>query len=650
MSFPQNILSKYRSYSYHHVLIACDSTETANELSNSTEIVQFEHPRAASKYNPRPVNRGSGYYVVLINGMTDANFVIQSAKWETIIAPDSQTNDGQSQAAAMQLDGEIEVFEPKGVRFLNVLSHVCDSLGSDPMGLVFMLKTIFVGYTASGEQEMITGIRPLLFTPIDISAVFNETGAKYLLSLVGITNGAAKIAPVSRIAGGRSIKIEQGSTLAQAFEKLATTISDTYNSFKEATKKKFKDAGISIDLEKDFRLVEYKISLDDGFKNFKAGTNENIRIANVSGDPILHFNDNLSIDDVIAQIMESSAEVVAGKPNITYKIVSTINSTADTYTVEYQIQRYELVTMSVNEDASSVIPKSGELIEFDYIFTGKNIDIIDLDIRMEMGMSFFQTLLTAQNIPSQRDSVNGMTQDVARGSGGGASKLSPTNKPRGRTPLFLGSAVADNLKRNTRNPVDTLGFQAMLNRQAAIENIENKVTIHGNPQLLDEMQILPPEVAKGKTEKPKAGVTTNPTWTKTPTLAKINIKMPADPNDPSAGYTPFWYEGYYSLYAVNHNFSDGIFTQELQMFSLPVADDSLNLTQSEDEKNVPTSVKITDKTTNTKEEAVQYLKVGQQKVQEAKAAALGGEDAADLTAAQMKEKKQSNRTGRNKTS
>jgi hypothetical protein len=99
------------------------------------------------------------------------------------------------------------------------------------------------------------------------------------------------------------------------------------------------------------------------------------------------------------------------------------------------------------------------------------------------------------------------------------------------------------------------------------------MTIYGNPQLLSEMLLVPSDLPKGQTESAKEGETINPQWLSTPTLVKVNIKMPVDANDVNTEYEDFWYTGYYTIFAVKQIFADGEFTQELDMMSLPVGDE-----------------------------------------------------------------------------
>jgi len=49
MSKPQNILGKFDTYAYHHILMVCNSTEAAEALSTTNEIISLQHPRKALK-------------------------------------------------------------------------------------------------------------------------------------------------------------------------------------------------------------------------------------------------------------------------------------------------------------------------------------------------------------------------------------------------------------------------------------------------------------------------------------------------------------------------------------------------------------------------------------------------------------------------
>ena len=261
MSDPQNPLNYFRNYSYHHIMIACDGTKTAEALVDA-EISRFDR---RSDYDESvdwlcPQAIGDGRYIVMINGLTDVRYTIKSAKWSNVLIPNEGTNEGTTHFRTMATDGEIEIAEPMGVRFLNDMNKVTKALGTDANGVCFVLKTIFVGHRDDGTEEWINDIRPLLFFVYDISALFDVTGAEYIMSFVGIVNGAARLPHVSSVGDGFTFEIPS-TNLLDAMNKLTTEINNYYGQQKEALIKAAKCADTSFDYAKEYVDVEYEIDL-----------------------------------------------------------------------------------------------------------------------------------------------------------------------------------------------------------------------------------------------------------------------------------------------------------------------------------------------------------------------------------------------------
>ena len=76
-----------------------------------------------------------------------------------------------------------------------------------------------------------------------------------------------------------------------------------------------------------------------------------------------------------------------------------MNTDDGIFTVTYHIHKYKAVVVDA-EDFLSFEPPEGMGITFDYIFTGKNIDITDMDIKMEYGLMFFQVLASQGTSPT----------------------------------------------------------------------------------------------------------------------------------------------------------------------------------------------------------------------------------------------------------
>jgi hypothetical protein len=606
MSNPRNILGKFDTYAYHHILIATNSTSTAEELAKTSEITTLQHPFQKPKYTTRTVqNVPDGKYVTLIDGMTDTRFFIGDLNWNNIIAAEPHLKDGIPQSTTMSTDGEMEIMEPFGAKFLNVLSNICnaDQLDTDPTGLVFLLKTIFVGHNTKGTTEMITNVRPFMFVAYDIAAVFDNSGAKYKMSFVGLTNGAGKLPQPQKIFEGLSF--ESKPTLKGTFTALEEAVNNKYQRFKgkaikefAASTEIFETAGLSEQdklvyaqnyLVDNYRDVQYKIIATDyeDEARYPSGDIENDRVkTKIKNDSIsFNFGDDVGVEEIINLLMKTSSGVLddskgvasdefPGKRKYIYKIISTLKSTPTEYIIEYHIKRYAMDIGPYEQQAKNgeIVPKPGQSIEFNYIFTGKNVDIKSFDLKMEMGMAFFQIAATSNNVPTQDSTTAGNRSYPFRGPGSKWPAGTDIER-RGKAPLFLGTTLKQPFARNTTRPIDSAGFQALLDRHASLESISASMIIYGNPQLLDELSILPSELINGETEEPEEGATVNPRWISAPTLIKVNVKMPEDPNNlVNTTYEDFWYTGYYNLMEVENNFSEGEFTQKLGMFSIPMED------------------------------------------------------------------------------
>lgn len=599
MSTPLNPLSKYRSYSYHHVLAICDCTQTAEELSESIVLGDAFLARPPSERMVVRNTTSGGKYLVLINGFTDSEYVIQNMNWGTIIAPTSASADGHNTVSTIETDGEMTILEPYGVNFLEAIPQACDALERDPINVMWLVKTFFVGHMDDGSTEVISNIRPLVLLPVDVQAEFSETGAKYIIGFVGIANGAVNAPYAQEIASQvRITNSAAGATLQTIFETdLPAIIENLYIQETNKLREQYQKTGVEFD-EAKYIPVKYRFVLDPAYRGMIYGDAEKIQSQSKNGIVTLTVSSNPTFDKIIEAIMFSSKQVCQECNNeeekYVFKTVSSMYSTPTEVTVTYYIQRFKVVTPKLDDairEGKKFEPPPGTSLEFDYIFTGKNIDILEFDIKMEMGLAFFQTLSTTNNIPSGDEFLNGIAPGIANGGSGSApnQKLNSSSQSAERKiPLWLGGQIKDPIIRNKMYPISVANFQSMLARHAALENIQAKVVIHGNPQLLDELSIMPTDMEKiedGKgirTEDPVANQTINPTWTSLPTFIKINIKMPAPYRDEFDYTKDFWYDGYFMLFAVNNVFDNGEFRQELEMFSLPYGDPFDNTTDETD--------------------------------------------------------------------
>ncbi len=609
MSSPPNALDAYRSYSYHHILIAADSTSTAEALSEENKISRFHHPDV--KFCPQTYKGGK--YVVLINGITDNQFVVQSAKWSTVPIPTvgSATASRVTSVQTMAVDGEIEILEPQGVNFFNVLVNVTRLLEVDPSLITFVLKTVFVGHRHDGQSTMITNIKPLLFMMVDISAMIDVSGSTYNMSIVGIANGAAKMPHVNAIVSGLTLKAEK--TLGETFVRLEKEIESNYNVMWD----KLVAGGCGVKIKPDeFTKVKYLFDLDDHYKPLDAGKmkDKKYRDNTKEGGHVTNLGESASIENIISTIMMSSEAVVkeakGDLPNdrFMFKISSSVDTNAQTkeFIVTFHIHRFKAVVVPT-EDFLTFTPPPGTGITFDYIFTGKNIDIKDMDIKMEYGLMFFQVLAAEGTSPTSiRHVIEHYNPDTFIKASGSPQVFSDdgsrtpalcqsvSGKEKIRRPLFLGTSLKHPMFRDTTNLGASANYSAMLNRHAALENLGVKVTIRGNPQLLSDTTQLPKDLYTNIAKVPPLIVPPEgdatlvedlrylfPEIHKTPAYVKINIYAPhswsgsgeggdAHPASYQLEYGEnLWYDGWYYVVQIDNIFEGGEFSQEMELLSLP---------------------------------------------------------------------------------
>lgn len=630
---PFNILDLYRSYTYHHMLVMCDSTKTAEALAKREDITLFDEENIVSeeRFSIASVpEQPDLQYIVLLNTAQSAIFTIPQVSWETMTTPVPDDESGEEQFRGTAVQGEMTIEEPQGARFMNVLAQASRDLGVDPMGITYLLKTIFFGHRDDGTSAKITNVKPLLFTLVDLSSSFDITGATYNVQFVGNVNGTSKLPQTSSVGRGFSFTIDKGSTLEQAIDKLQTRLNERYEQFKDTIQNDFICDDIDLDVDEDFANVRYVINLDESYRNYKAGTASKEQQEDSGDDDvvIVQKGNAQSIENLIEAVMDSSEQVLeeSEDPNegdsdeegsntkAQYKIETSFELTDEIaipvsdqpggntgfrvekleepeYVVTYNIHRYELqFEQDVADQAEDVNssgflsfePPDGHKFELDYIFTGRNTSILDFQMKMEQGLAFFYTLASENNVLS-----GGQVRAGAESSNSTANDSSRQSQSEGvKRPLFLGHTLNDPYIRNQALPSQVQSFRDQMNRWAGISSLGIKMTIRGNPQLLSDAVPLPSDIRIMNNDEDGAEdlriLTTDEALSiededaepnhiikrpwKHPAFVKVNIAFPSPDSDT---FEPFWYRGWYYIVRVDQQFDRGEFKQELEMFSLP---------------------------------------------------------------------------------
>ncbi len=622
-----NRLSDARSYSYYFVLVMCKDSDTAEALAKDNTGSIWRHPLgpdeaekwgAMGKYSPRKLTLEGVpcEFCVLIDGSSDADFAITDVRWLSATAAEAVPGDAGTSVA---VEGSVKVSEPRGVIFVDQIVTCTQALNVDASSVVWLLKPFFVGYDNKGlgrnNQDsalFINDIKPVMFIPYDIAGVFAETGGVYDMQWVGMANGATRMPQYSRAADGFTAKV--GPTLKAAMANIQTQITKRYEEYYQCFIGRLKDAGLDQSRfftdQNQYKRVEYIILLDPVYCSDLYRVNDTPQQVKDKGEceeaATLKQTIGGSLESAIRSVMQMSPQVKldmtgAGPDKVKweYKIHTSLRSMPDKNQVIYSVKRFASPKGGLIESLVGGASRGGlsdeiisrHLVIFDYIYTGLNTDILEFDLKMNLGLAYLQTATSANSFKEQLQNIGARSTHIDPN--GWTNPQTPTNPVK--FPVYFGSQ-AQGRGNNTDHPGTNIGASFTMAKHASLEVAEATVKIRGNTAFLETASNLSnPAVSLRFVDavvlKPDGsnvcGATNSTTETQStigpmlmgdfPLLAKINIKMPQKNDDLQAfrdrtSYAAnFWFEGHYYIYGIEHNFTAGEFTQTLQMIALPEA-------------------------------------------------------------------------------
>ena len=607
MSKPANPLSKFRSHNYYHVLALCDSSETAEALSSSTSLDVWQHPTdvpndeyGLGAFGAKDIS-GSGRYCILINGSTDAAFAITRASWKSVTNGSATQNDNNTSIA---LEGSIDISEPRGVLFLDRVVGCCLELGIDSSSAVWCLKTFFVGYTDEDKVEYITDVQPIMFLALYVTGSFTEQGGSYNINFVSISHGASRLPAYSKSGAATNFKV--GSDLKSTLQNLNQVVQSNYQRYYDCVEGTVSSMPNSDTLKESLRYINYVIEVIPPYDNPDYKVEDQLAQAKTSGNPcegsaVARIDANSTIESGIHAIMSMCEKVkkerAFGDENgikYDYKILTTLESTnqsdkSKAFTAYYRIQRQEVPSsISVAElmNGGNDDKLKENTIEFDYIYTGKNIDILEFDMKLSAGLAYLQIATSVNSYNSALGDQPNTVHTISKQSLN--NQINRMGKVVQNVPVTFGTMIKSPTIRNTRDGNITTQSAYTMSKHASLEVSEVSVKIIGNPRILANINknSAPSHVKEDKIDTATQSDDALPGWGRTPSFAKIHIKMPrnnddlslftgkqADVTGTNGDYAvDFWFDGYYYIVEIEHIFDNGEFTQVMNMLGIPETD------------------------------------------------------------------------------
>jgi hypothetical protein len=439
MSNPQNKLDQYRSHSYHFVMVAANNTEAIKNLIDP-KVGQSTNFLAAVQgvRLGQELYKDSGAYLVC-DTRRISEFMIDNVKFTTYVGGNSSPSDHTSILGTLSM----QIIDPSGIGFFNYMKWLCDiGLQTDITGVTFLLHVMFMGHTDSGTTELVDSISiPLIMAGQFNLTQFGTDGGRYELQFVPISGMIGDdFAIYTNLWAGESISIKFSDGLLgnaiQALENKLNKASREYffkmNPIEKptdgvVTESQVQSKNPQAKKHKNGRLVQYMITIPEHWFYFKVDSpaaklyetkfesvkaQKQQQVEKQKAEVIASVNDqtakepktpatgyyasaaNMTIPDVLWALLTACDEVnklcnlEAKSQGIgkIFKVLTGITSDKDIVLVHFDIVEFNLPDTNGSESdvIDSRVPTKTEnppgAMIFDYVFSGKNEDILHLDI------------------------------------------------------------------------------------------------------------------------------------------------------------------------------------------------------------------------------------------------------------------------------
>ena len=460
-----NPLDKFQSHSIHYIMLAARTTEDAKAFADISQNAQTLAAIDQTRRLGEPVQYGaaSNTAYLVMDTRRFTQFSIEKLDYEVLI------NGLEAEASTGNFASTLNmtVLDAVGISFLNFLQWLMDEkMQCNFDGMIYMLRVLFVGADKTGRTETVQSITiPMHLTKMNLDLTFAR-GAYDIEFMPNMNFDTVKHQRWTQIASSTTYTTPRGSNklgdIVDAFE--ATLNKNSADYFKKA-RAVLTDAGrTNNDGGKSGfgRQVKYHITIPTEWREFEyagaaSGNASEVVYANTNSRPSSAADHAEKVKNQIkkpATVVDSQLAVSGGTtitevldimfrqtPDISrmgmgiydkenrnlvtfYKHLVGITSTDDAVTLHVDVVPFEVPNVTAEKTANKTgqddtkfyqtvngkrIPKN--YFEYDYIFTGRNLDILEFDMK-------FQDLqwMLASNL------------DLGTGAFTGASALDSTTK------------------------------------------------------------------------------------------------------------------------------------------------------------------------------------------------------------------------------
>jgi len=677
----KNPLDKFQSYSTHFIMLACRTTERARKFAEASETSTLQAINSTAELGSPVRFPGSGNDVFLVlDTRRFSQFTVSNMKYEVLI--NGLQNKDQHGNLATMID--MTILDSVGISFINYIQWLMDTkmqCGFD--GMIFMLRVVFIGHNADGTTETVQTVTiPCHLFKMDVN--LDHAKGEYQCQFMPNFNFAVNTHQRwLHIGTATNYFTGKGNTLGDLIDSFEKSLNDDSAAFYKTISAAILKSGAPPAETRPGeygRLVQYMITIPNKWREFTCdGSSVNAAIertfvkkdkteqtpaqqaSTTPGKDVTHAaNTFMSVDPglTIPQVLEmmfkstSAVQELGNADKLSnanefitfYKFLVSVSSDDASFVVHVDVIPFEVpnvVPPKQGESQSSAFsnpkfyvedqdPVTGKrfsrpvnYFEMDYIFTGKNLDVLSFDMKLQD-----LQLLLASNVKvgeGEIFNISSQGQSDKPAEGGTALPKTLLTSARQYDPImiplltkeqreaFSQYVTARTVEEQSRKRANSLAYSRNLSAFYAQSPIMVSMKIKGNPDIMQKFNMDSPVENIRATSAGKDGSSTinqsekqkyrkqleddilrlnggesvtrsangfsvnrplgDASYVTSPVFAKINIKGPnVDPvtNELISGQdfaTEVLYNNYYVVFKVVNNIENGVFTQDLELWS-----------------------------------------------------------------------------------
>jgi len=669
----KNPLDEFHTYSVHYVLLACRTTIDASKFAddqnaNSTlDAVNNTHALG----DPVVFGDSQNDVFLVIDTRRFSQFTIDELKYDVHV--NALTKGGSTSNLATDLT--MTVIDSVGISFAHFMQYLMDQkLKTNFDGLVFMLRTIFVGQNEDGSTKTIqTETIPMHLLSMDIDLNYAK-GIYKLEFMPNLNFDVRKNRRFLSVGMSTTYSTGKGNELGGLIQNFELRLNENSKKFYDDVQRAVAGARVGggrgtqglaaeqkAELQKPYgRLVKYQITIPEQWKKFTVqgpadGKKTETKFTNKAGvDTVKIVDSNFStypgaaitdiLDSMFSQVPDvarmgnfktqesagadsdvitfykfftgltsSKTELCVHVNVVEFKVPNIIARSKNSSAVSGDAGAYRTESVQGSQRVERRVPK--DLLEYDYIFTGKNKDVLNFDMKIQdfnvllasnlkIGPEYTNTAADSGTVPDQatkqssRDALGTREYDPI---------LMPADTQAALKAFSNLAGVAG--KKDQDATAAHQQYKKNLSMFWAGSPVQTSITIKGNPLIMHKfnlgMTLLHPAgegsaggvgtagtkeayrkdledrilgLNKGLTKSPDGSLTANDSilseasYAVSPVFVKLNVSGPAvdfrtnEENSPPYSVS-ILSDQYYTVFRLTNVIRGHAFTQDLELYS-----------------------------------------------------------------------------------